>query len=120
MPAPVIVVHNEDNVRQAAMDALRAAGHECVGFSNPMTALDAIDGGTRARVLVTRVDFGEDTLNGVALARMLKFRRPGVKTVFVARVEYEPHAADAGIFLPLPFNSPGLVAAVERLLTEQG
>jgi len=118
MPAPVILVHDEGDVRRAAMDALREAGYDCVGFADPMTALDAIEDDSRVRVLVTRVDFGEGILNGVALARMLRSKRPGAKAVFVARPGNEHHTEDVGIFVPVPFDPPRLVEAVERALTE--
>jgi len=52
-----------------------------------MTALDAIEDNSRVRLLVTRVDFGEGTLNGVALARMLRVKWPGAKTVYISRPE---------------------------------
>jgi hypothetical protein len=49
-----------------------------------MAALDAIEVGSRLRVLVTRVDFGPGKPNGIALARMVRVKRPGTKVVFVA------------------------------------
>jgi FixJ family two-component response regulator len=123
MPAPVIVVHDEDDVRQSTVDALLAAGHECVGFVDPMTALDAIEDNTRVRVLVTRVDFGEGKLSGLALSRMLLVKRAGISTVFIARPEYERLAEGVGVFLPIiPFDPQSLiemVKVVERLVAKQ-
>ena len=123
MPAPIIVVHDENDVRQAAVDALRAAGHECVGFADPMTALDAIEDNTRVRVLVTRVDFGEGKLSGLALSRMLLVKQAGITTVFIARPEYERLAEGVGVFLPILRFDPGslveMVEVVERLLAKQ-
>ena len=52
-----------------------------------MSALDAIESDTLLRVLVTRVDFGPGKLNGVALARMIRHKRPSVKTVIVGRLK---------------------------------
>jgi DNA-binding NtrC family response regulator len=117
MPAPVLVVHNEFDTRELALTALRAAGHETAGFENPMTALDAIEANSRVRVLVTGVDFGPGTLNGVALARMVKVKRPGLLAVFVASLEDHPHTERVGDFLPTPLDPHALVDAVGRLLT---
>ena len=75
---------------------------------------------SRVRVLVTRVDFGPGKPNGIALARMVRVKRPGTKVVFVAREEYAPHAEGLGVFLPMPFNPDVLVAMVGRLLVARG
>jgi DNA-binding NtrC family response regulator len=119
MPAPVLVVHDETDTRDLALGALRASGLEAVGFSDPMAALAAIETGSLVRVLVTRVDFGEGKLNGLALARMLLVRRSGVRTVFVARPEYERLAEGVGEFLALPLNPHHLVDVVARLLRNE-
>jgi hypothetical protein len=81
-----------------------------------MTALEAIEASSYVRILVTRVVFGSGTLNGVALARMVRMKRPGTKVVFVAREENAPHTEGLGVFLPRPLNPDILVATVTRLL----
>jgi DNA-binding NtrC family response regulator len=116
MPAAVLVVHDEQNTRELAVSALRAAFIEAVGFADPMAALDAIQASSHIRVLVTRVMFGPDKLNGIALARMVRVKRPGTRVVFVARDEYAPYAEGLGVFLPRPFNPDIFVATVSRLL----
>jgi DNA-binding NtrC family response regulator len=119
MPAPVLVVHDEIGTRELALEALRAGGLEAVGFSDPMHALDAIEADSRVRVLVTRIDFGEGRLNGLALARMLLVKRFDVKTVFIARPEYEKFAEGVGEFLTFPLNPYHLVDVVARMLRNQ-
>jgi DNA-binding NtrC family response regulator len=116
MPAPIIVVHDEPAVRDAAITALEGAGHECAGFADPMTALDAIDDNSRLQLLVTRVDFGKGRLNGAALVRMLQARRPSIKAVFVALPENERHTTDLGTFVAMPLDPPTLVEAVRQAL----
>ena len=115
MPAAVLVVHDEQSTRELAVTALRAAFLEVVGFADPMTALDAIEASSRVRVLVTRVVFGGKP-NGVALACMVRVKRPGTKVVFVAREENAPHTEGLGVFLPRPLNPDILVATVSRVL----
>ena len=82
MPAPVIVAHDDKATRELAVAALIAAGLTAVGFHDLMAALDAVEDDSRVRVLVARIDFGAGKLNGVALARMLKLKRPDVKSSF--------------------------------------
>jgi len=110
------VVHDEQNTRDLAMNALRAAFLEAVAFEDPLAALAAIEASSRVRILVTRVVFGIGKLNGVALARMVRVKRPGTKVVFVAREENAPHTEGLGVFLPMPLNPDLLVATVSRLL----
>ena len=116
MPAAVLVVHNEPNTRELAVTALRAAFLDVIGFDDPMAALNAIEDDTRIRVLVTRVAFGAGKLNGVALARMVRVKRPGTKVVFVARAEKSSHTEGLGVFIPQAGCNPDLlVATVARL-----
>jgi DNA-binding NtrC family response regulator len=116
MPAPVLVVHDEVDICELAVSSLVEAGFEAIGFHDPMVALDAIEAESRVRVLVTRVDFGTGRLNGIALARMLKLKRPAVKVVFVARAEYSTDASGLGDFLPMPLDARLLVDTVGQLM----
>ena len=122
MPASVVVIHDDAAIREAALAALRLAGLDAVGFAKPLEALDAIEADSRARVLVTRVDFGSGEVNGVALARMVAFKRlasnDNVKVVFVDRPEYHRASQDiANAFLSLPLDPATLVMEVRRALS---
>ena len=119
MPAAVLVVHDDQDVRELAVASLRAAFLEVAGFADPMAALNAIEASSRVRVLVTRVLFGPDKPHGVALALMVRVKRPGTKVVFVALEETEPYTEGLGVFLPMPLNPDILVATVSRLLVMQ-
>jgi CheY-like chemotaxis protein len=77
MPAPVLVVFDEEDTRDLAVATLTAAGLIAVGFADPVAALNAVEADSRVRVLVTLVDFGIGKLNGAALARMLKIKKAG-------------------------------------------
>jgi len=116
MPAAVLVVHDERDIRDLAVVALRAAFLDAVGFEDSIKALDAIEASSRVRVLVTRVSFGPGKLNGVALARMVRVKLPGTKVVFIAREENAPYTEGLGVLLPRPLNPDILVATVGRIL----
>jgi DNA-binding NtrC family response regulator len=103
------------STRRLALEALRAVGLDAIGFSDPMDALAAIEADSRVRVLVTRINFGEGKLNGLALSRMLLVKRRAVKTVFIARPEYAHLADGLGEFLSRPLNPHHLVDVVARL-----
>ena len=115
MPALVLVAHDDAATRELAVAALNAAGVTAVGLHDPIAALDAIEGAFLVRVLVTRVDFGDGKLNGVALARMARVKRPRLKVLFLARPENREHAEAVGDCLPMPIDPHLLVDVVEKL-----
>lgn len=88
---------------------LNAAGIETVGFEDPIAALEASETNSRVRVLVTRVDFGSGKLNGVALARMLRVKRPGAKILFLALQSSAHHTEGEGEFMPILLVEPHLL-----------
>lgn len=116
MPAPVLVVHQESDAREMLLAAVRAAGYEAAGFDDPLKALDAIEVDSRVRVLVTRMDFGPGTLNGVALARMLRVRKRAVRVIFVGRPRNGRFTDELGEFVPHPVDVQAVADAVGRLL----
>jgi DNA-binding NtrC family response regulator len=117
MPDPVLVVHDDASTRDLAVTALNAAGLRAAGFSDPMAALTMLEVGSAARVLVTRVDFGIGKLNGAALARMLRLKRPDLKVVFLALSINQEYTDGLGEFMSMPVDPHVLVDAVARALT---
>ena len=91
MPAPVLVIHDEQDVRELAVSALRAAFLEVVGFEDPIAALEAIETDSRVRVSVTRVVFGPGKPNGVALARMVRLSGRAQRLCSLRAQRMSPH-----------------------------
>lgn len=118
MPAPVLIAHQESNTREMLLSAVRADGHEAVGFGDPLKALGALEADSRVRVLVTCVDFEPGKLNGVALANMLRNKRHAVKVVFVDQPENERYTHGVGEFIRHPVEPQAVAAAVDRLLAQ--
>jgi DNA-binding NtrC family response regulator len=120
MPASVVVVHDDpDFVDQLAL-ALSLAGYDVISFVDPMAALDAFDASHLLEVLVTRVQFGLGKMNGVALARMARSKRPGVRVLFTALPEFKDYAEGLGKFMPMPVSVPDVVDAVVGMLESDG
>ena len=117
MPALVLVAPDDKATRELAVAALIAAGLAAVGFHDPMAALDAVEDNSRVRVRVARVDFGAGKLNGVALARMLKLKRPDIKVLFLALPENREYEEGVGELLPMPLVPYRLVDTVGRMQT---
>lgn len=123
MPAPVVIVHDEAETRVALLRALNEAGYETVGFADPMAALDAVQKDSQVRVLVTRMSFGQGTINGLSLFRMLEFKRAALgprgaslHAVFIGRADYQDDAEQDGVFLLKPADPHAVVEAVGKQL----
>jgi two-component SAPR family response regulator len=111
----VIVLDQADSSERAAA-MLQAAGYDAASLPGSMAALDALEGAVRVKVLVTCVDHGVGNPNGVALARMARYKRPGIKILFVGASEFAHHAEDLGVFMPDPVTAEDVTSAVVRAL----
>ena len=116
MTARIFIVHDDSEFSADVRSALEAAGHAAATFDDPMVALDALEAAQQMELLITRASFGPGKLNGIALARMVRFKRPSVRVVFTAGTEYESHAEGLGELLPAPVGVDDVVEMVERLL----
>ena len=99
------------------MTALRSDGHEVRAFTDPMSALGALDEAKRVDVLITRVIFPPGQPNGVAIARTARLKRPGVKILFAALPEMREHTDGLGEFLPAPASPAEIAALVGKMLS---
>lgn len=88
MPAPVLVVHDEQDI----------------GFADPLQSHDVIENDTRVRVVVTRIGFPPAD----QIARVLRLKRPDISAIFIARPEDRRFADGIGTFLPLPLDPQAL------------
>src|SRR5689334_8862104 len=120
MPAPVVIVVDDDETRESALDALLAASYDVAAFADPMVALDAVEKDSRVRVLVASIDFGTGQLNGVALVLMLRHKqiaqdgKSELRGVFIGPFANGRHAKKEGDFVPMPIDPQVLVDAVGR------
>ena len=118
MPARIVVVHDEPKFRDSVVTALQAAGYDTKAFAGSMEALDALETAQRIELLITRVTFPEGTPNGVALARMARVKKRGVRVLFAARDENREHTEGVGEFVAVPVTGPEIVARVKRMLAQ--
>ena len=125
MPAHVVVVLVEQQAREAAVQALRAAAIDVAAFAEPIAALDAIRQDSRARLVVCQTDFGPDRLNGIALLRMLRHKqllmtgKSSLLAVLCGRPDEREHIDETDV-LCMTLDPPTIVAAVKTLLGPGG
>ena len=100
------------------MTTLQCAGYDVVAFTDSMTATDVLLNSSHIELLITRVRFPDNTPNGVALGRMARIRRPGIKVLFTSFPDVHEHIDDVGEHLPRPFSQEELLAVVGRMLDQ--
>ena len=116
MPARIVIVHDEPDFADSLTTALRSAGHDVATFMDPQVGWNALDKAHRVELLITRVAFPPGKPNGVSLARMARYKRPGIRILFAALPEFEKYTDRLGEFMPMPVSVPDAMRAVVRLL----
>ena len=111
---PILLVDDEAPLRRLAERALRRAGHDVVVAEDAETALALLEEGLVPGHLIS--DVAMPGMDGVALARALRARLPGLPVLLVSG--YAHAAVDGGLeedgirFLAKPYGPAELVAAV--------
>ena len=80
-PAKIIVVEDDEAYRYVLEKQLGLAGYHVLPFESGVPALDYLDGGGSADAMVTDLQLPQGTPNGLALALMVRRRRPNLPTV---------------------------------------
>ena len=119
MPSRVVVACEEAEFANITADALRTTERSVIAFHDSMAALDALEAASKVELLVTCMEFGPGKVNGIALARMARLKKPGVRVLFVGKPEYEKHAKGLGDFLIWPVAIEEVVQRSQRLLHDR-
>ena len=120
MTARIILVHDDHVFAEDVCRALHCAGYDVVVFAHPLEALAAIEQSDPANILITRVQFPVGMPHGIALAQMVRMKRPAMKILITGKPQFAEHAHDIGTFLAHPVHSDQVVAAVYGLLNGEG
>ena len=118
MPARIMIVHDEPDFADDVASILKSGEDDVARYANPAAALDALESAERIELLVSCVDFGPGKLNGVALARMARARRPEIDVLLIGPLELAQDAGGLGHFLREPVSPWELMTTIERLLLE--
>ncbi len=79
----IMFVDDDAVFRMAATAHLRDEGFRVVEIGDAMSALDVFEGPVTINLLVTDVKFEPNHLHGIALARTVRTRLPGIPIIFV-------------------------------------
>ena len=115
----VLVVDDDNALRNVAARILRRQGHEVLEARDGAAALALFRSGQRADVVVTDVVMGQ--LDGVALAAELQAMQPELAVVLMSGANVE-RAADVpgALVLPKPFTVSSLTEILDRALRGVG
>lgn len=117
MPARILLVLDEPGFGEKAAQLLSGAGYDVAAISDPHAALDALEGARTIELLVTCADYGPNRPNGIALARMARLKRPGIKVIFVGTEDTAHLTENLAGFLRIPVAVDDVVGAVTQMLT---
>ena len=115
-PARILVVDDDEVFGDAVARALRAAGFEVFVAPDHRRALEDLESTRPIDLLITDVVMPE-RVNGVALSRMARMRRPGLNVILMTAYDIPGVEEEAiGPVLRKPIDDQHLVAEVKRIL----
>ena len=112
--ARVLIVEDEDAHRYATKKALMDAGYDVVAAGGYLKALEVICGDEPLDLLLADI-VHPNGVNGFALARMARMRRPSLKIMYMTAFDL-PHDEALGKVLKKPFLEQNLVEEVRQTL----
>jgi two-component system, cell cycle sensor histidine kinase and response regulator CckA len=115
----VLVVDDEEPIRQLARRFLEPEGYHVIEASHGLEAVALLAGGTALDLLVADLDMPE--LEGIEMVRRIRATRPNLPVLYVTgninRLMDERHVlCDGEAFLEKPFDAAGLLEAVSLIL----
>jgi PAS domain S-box-containing protein len=117
----VLLAEDDVEVRQSTIEALKTLGYVVHAVADAKAALDVLDTGARVDLLFTDIVM-PGSMDGYALARAARMRRPMLKILFAsahARHVAGDLAESAGLgpMIAKPYRMDDLAAALRRVLT---
>ncbi|MBS0548749.1 MAG: response regulator [Proteobacteria bacterium] len=112
--ARILVVDDDDQIRQIAVRQLRSLGYRVMDAASGAAALDMLDGAADVDLLF--VDVTMPGMDGHEVAEKARHRRPGLPVVFASgNFEGEPDDG-ATRFLLKPYRKAELAEKVRSIL----
>lgn len=119
LPAPILVVEDDDDIRHYAVSVLEAAGYVVLTARDAVEAFVLLEQNPVIGLMFT--DVVMPRIDGLMLADMARLRHPGLRvlyaTGYLERVQRQP-GYRYGALLAKPYQRGQLEAAVRRSLTE--
>jgi CheY-like chemotaxis protein len=112
----ILLVDDDEAFRYATTKILESAGFTVSAAPDHREALEILEGKSPVDLLVTDVIF-PGQVHGLALARMARMRRPGIKTLYLTGFDVPETEAEAlGKVLRKPISNEQLINEVRLAL----
>jgi CheY-like chemotaxis protein len=116
-PANILLVDDNDDVREVTALLLRDSGYHVIAASSGSAALEVLGGDSAIDLLI--VDFAMPGMSGVELLERARTKRPEIKAVFITG--YVDHAKLGAKFanevvVRKPFTMDQLALAARKVL----
>jgi two-component system, response regulator PdtaR len=112
----VLVIEDEDLIRSAVAEELRAAGLQVIEAINATEAMDYLNSTGEVDLVFTDVNL-PGAIGGLELARWMKARRPDVPVFITSGTQSASAVAGLGRFLPKPYLYDTVVSLILQTLT---
>lgn len=114
----LLVVDDDEAFRTASTAVLRGAGYAVSVAPDHRLALQMLEGDNPVDLLLVDIVM-PDRVNGFALARMARLRRPGLKVIYMSGYDLPNLNAEAlGPVIRKPIDSDALLAQVRLSLSD--
>lgn len=116
----ILLVEDDEAMRVSMAGLLKRAGYSVHLAPDYRLALSLLESGQPIDLMFTDIVM-PDRVNGLALARMARLRRPTIKLLYVTGYDIPGLATEAlGPILRKPVADEELLAAVRQLLSSSG
>jgi CheY-like chemotaxis protein len=116
----ILIVDDNPEFADSCGRVLRAAGYFVVTAPDHRIALEALESKQRIDLMLTDLVM-PDRVNGMALARMARLRRPGIGILYMTAYDIPGAEQEAmGAILRKPVDNDLLVEEVARILESPG
>jgi CheY-like chemotaxis protein len=111
----ILVVEDDQPLAYSLAKQLETAGYTVKSVGSSMTALDVLDSKANIDLLLVDIVMPPGQPNGLALGRMARMKRPGVKVAYMTGYDLDSKWLPDGVFRK-PVDIERLVAELDMLL----
>ena len=115
VPHTILVVEDEVLIRLMLADDLIQAGFQVIQAANAEDALKILQSSVKIDLVLTDIQM-PGSLDGLDLARRVRARWPGLKTLILSAQHAGPARSAADAFLSKPYRVAELIDCVNQLL----
>ena len=120
LPAHVLLVDDDEAFREAMAHVLRSSGYDVGTAPDYRLALEMLESNKPVDLLLVDIVM-PDRVNGLALARMARLRRPGIPVIYLSGYDIPGLEREAlGPIIRKPIDEDVLLAAVAEALQPKG